>query len=84
MKIKKKHHPLNCIVHSQTSCKVNVEIIISQLNIPLFFIFINFQSMLPFIVYKWLYITCNKMLSLRLCVGIYAGCDIVGKINNPR
>ena len=82
---KNNHHPINCIVHSQTSCKVNVEIIISQLNIPLFFIFINFQC----ICFHSLFtsgniLTCNKMLPLRLCAGIYTGCDIVGKINNPR
>ena len=83
MKIKITPTPLNCMVHSQTSWKVNVEIIISQLNIPLLFIFINFQC----ICYHSLFtsgniLTCNKMLSLRLCEGICAGCDIVGKINN--
>ena len=72
MKMKITQHPtLNCMVHSQTSCKVNLEIIISQLNIPLFFIFINLQ----FICYHLLFtsgniLTCNKMLSLRLCAGI--------------
>ena len=72
MKMKITPHPtLNFMVHSQTSCKVNLEIIISQLNIPLFFILINFQC----ICYHSLFtsgniLTCNKMLSLRLCAGI--------------
>ena len=64
--------PLNCMAHSQTNCKVNLEIIISQLNIPLFFIFINFQCICYHSLFTSGYIlTCNKVLSLRLCAGIY-------------